>query len=171
MNRLLLTGLVALAQVGLVGVAVAPQLSARVTGDTYVVRVAPIDPIDPFRGAYVALSYPDLRADPESQSESQSEDDPGLGSVDDDTRGPLYISLRQDGDVWVAADRSRERPESGPYLTCDARGWQIRCGIESFFVPQDEARALEEQMRDGAYAELRIDGRGNAVVVGVRQTP
>ena len=50
-------------QAALVGVAVAPQLSARVTGDTYLFRVAPLDPIDPFRGAYVTLDYPDLQTD------------------------------------------------------------------------------------------------------------
>ena len=61
MRRILTTTVVAASQLALVGLAVAPQLSARVAGDTYLVRVAPVDPIDPFRGAYVALDYPDLR--------------------------------------------------------------------------------------------------------------
>ena len=38
---------VALVQLALVGVAVAPRLSARLTGDEYLLRVAPVDPIDP----------------------------------------------------------------------------------------------------------------------------
>ena len=53
--------LVAVLQLALVPLAVLPQLSARVTGETYRMRVAPVDPIDPFRGAYIDLSYPDLR--------------------------------------------------------------------------------------------------------------
>ena len=57
--------IVAVAQLALVGVAVAPQLSARAFGDEYRMRVAPVDPIDPFRGAYVDLGYPDLRLDQE----------------------------------------------------------------------------------------------------------
>ena len=63
MKIVLTTAVVATSQLALVGLAVAPQLSARIVGDTYLVRVAPVDPIDPFRGAYVALDYPDLRHD------------------------------------------------------------------------------------------------------------
>ncbi|GAB3024500.1 hypothetical protein GCM10011376_10020 [Nocardioides flavus (ex Wang et al. 2016)] len=164
MNRTVTTGLVAVSQLVLVGLGVAPQLSARVAGDSYLVRVAPLDPIDPFRGAYVALDYPDLRHD-----DSQSMVEPGLGALDDGESGDLYISLAEADGVWKASDWSRERPEDGPYLACDDRSWQIRCGIESFFLPQDQARETEDLLRDGAVAELRVDGRGNAAVVDVRE--
>ena len=163
MNRTALTAVVAVGQLALVGVAVAPQLSARLTGDTYLMTVAPLDPIDPFRGAYVALDYPDLRKDG-----SQSFGEPGLGSLEDGEEGDVYVTLVQQGDVWVADGWTRDRPEDGPYLACDDRSWQIRCGIESFFLPQDDAAATEDLLREGAVAEVRIDGRGNAAVVGVR---
>ena len=81
MNRIAVTAVIAVSQLALVGVGVAPQLSARLTGDTYLMTVAPLDPIDPFRGAYVALDYPDLRHD------SQSSGEPGLGALDDDQEG------------------------------------------------------------------------------------
>ncbi len=69
MNKLALkVGAVALVQLALVGVAVAPRLSARLTGDEYRLRVAPVDPIDPFRGAYVDLDYPDLDLDATTRS-------------------------------------------------------------------------------------------------------
>jgi uncharacterized membrane-anchored protein len=163
MNRIAITGVVAVTQLALVGVGVAPQLSARVTGDAYVVRVAPVDPIDPFRGAYVALDYPDLRHDG-----SQSAVEPGLGALDDGESGDVYVSLVEEEGVWVADAWSRTRPDDGPYLACDDRSWQIRCGIESWFLPQDEARETEDLLGDGAVAELRVDGRGNAAVVDVR---
>jgi uncharacterized membrane-anchored protein len=163
MNRIAITGIVAVTQLALVGVGVAPQLSARVTGDAYVVRVAPVDPIDPFRGAYVALDYPDLRHDG-----SQSAVEPGLGALDDGESGDVYVSLVEVEGVWVADAWSRTRPDDGPYLACDDRSWQIRCGIESWFLPQDEARETEDLLGDGAVAELRVDGRGNAAVVDVR---
>jgi uncharacterized membrane-anchored protein len=163
MNRIAITGIVAVTQLALVGVGVAPQLSARVTGDAYVVRVAPVDPIDPFRGAYVALDYPDLRHDG-----SQSAVEPGLGALDDGESGDVYVSLVEEEGVWVADAWSRTRPDDGPYLACDDRSWQIRCGIESWFLPQDEARETEDLLGDGAVAELRVDGRGNAAVVDVR---
>ena len=162
MNRIAVTAAVAVGQLVLVGVAVAPQLSARVVGDTYLMAVAPLDPIDPFRGAYVALDYPDLRHD-----DSQS-GEPGLGVLDDDEEGDVYITLVQQGDVWAADGWTRDRPEDGPYLACDDRSWQIRCGIESYFLPQAEAAGTEDLLRDGAVAEVRIDGRGNAAVVDVR---
>ena len=163
MNRTVVPGVIALGQLALVGLAVAPQLSARVAGDTYLLQVAPLDPIDPFRGAYVALDYPDLR-----HYGSRMSDTPGLGALEDGEQGDVYITLVQRGDVWAADVWTRDRPESGPYLSCDDRSWQIRCGIESFFLPQDEAAETEDLLRDGAVAEVRIDGRGNAAVVDVR---
>lgn len=163
MKRILTTGVIAVSQLALVGLAVAPQLSARLTGETYLVRVAPLDPIDPFRGAYVALDYPDL-----TRSGNTGSSEPGLGSFEDGESGDVYISLVEEGGVWVADEWSRERPDDGPYLACDDRSWQIRCGIESRFLPQDEATRVEELLRDGAVAEVRIDARGNAAVVDVR---
>ncbi|MCP3421588.1 GDYXXLXY domain-containing protein [Nocardioides pinisoli] len=163
MNRIVVTGIVAASQLALVGVGVAPQLSARVAGDAYRVRVALVDPIDPFRGAYVALDYPDLRHDG-----SQSFVEPGLGALDDGESGDVFISLVEEDGVWVGAAWSRTRPDDGPYLACDDRSWQIRCGIESWFLPQDDAQQTEDLLRDGAVAELRVDGRGNAAVVDVR---
>jgi uncharacterized membrane-anchored protein len=163
MNRIVVTGIIAASQLALVGVGVAPQLSARTTGETYLLQVAPLDPIDPFRGAYVALDYPDLRHD-----DSESFGAPGLGDIRDGQQGDVYITLVQQGDVWAADGWTRDRPETGPYLACDDRSWQIRCGIESFFLPQDQAAETETLLRDGAVAEVRIDGRGNAAVVDVR---
>ena len=49
-----------LIQLALVGVATYGQLSARLTGEEFALRVGTLDPIDPFRGAYVTLGYPDL---------------------------------------------------------------------------------------------------------------
>ena len=86
--------LVAVSQLVLVGVAVAPQLSARLRGDTYLLEVAPIDPVDPFRGAYVALDYPDLRHD-----DSQSSGDPGLDSVLSEIELRVEVELAKAGQV------------------------------------------------------------------------
>lgn len=151
MNKFVTLGVVVAAQAALVGVAVAPQLSARTTGDTYELRVAPLDPIDPFRGAYVTLSYPDLQL--ESQVEGH----------------PMFITLIEQDGVMVADTYLTERPSNDqPYLACDSSGWQNECGIDSFFLPQDEAAAMEETLRDGAIAQVKIDGRGHAALIDVR---
>jgi uncharacterized membrane-anchored protein len=154
--------LVALTQLVVVGVAVAPQLSAHLTGETYVLRVAPLDPIDPFRGAYVTLDYPDL---PRARQVAGGRDG------DDATSGDVFVTLRPEDGVWIADDWTRERPGSGAYLACEHRDWQLRCGIDSWFLPQDEAAAMETALADGAYAEIRVDGRGHAVLVDVRESP
>ena len=150
--------LVAVAQLALVAVGVAPQLSARLTGDEYQLLVAPVDPIDPFRGAYVTLDYPGLRAPASSQPPS----------MDDGRGGDVYVTLVRDGDLWKSGEFTRTRPGSGPYLACDDRDWAIRCGIESWFVPQDEAAALEQALaEDGAIATIKVDSRGHAAIVAL----
>ena len=171
MNRILTTGVVAVTHLALVGVAVAPQLSARLVGESYVMRVAPLDPIDPFRGAYVALDYPDLRHDRPDDQGTTIGATGGLGVIDDGDQGAVYVTLVQEGDVWVAGQWQRGRPESGPYLACDDRSWRIRCGIDSWFLPPDRAAEAERLLGDGAYAEVRVDSRGHAAVVDLRDVP
>jgi uncharacterized membrane-anchored protein len=151
------TAIVGLAGLALAGVAVYPQLSARLTGEEITLRVAPVDPIDPFRGAYVDLQYPDL-----DQLGGRRDD-----GLDDGERGDLFITLRQEGDVWVADARTRTRPDSGVYLACSDHSWEVRCGIESWFLPQDEAAAMEAAVGDGALATVRVDSRGHAAIVAV----
>ena len=144
---------IALVSVAFVGAAVAPRLSARLTGEEYRLRVVPFDPIDPFRGAYVALNYADIRDD---------------ASDDGSDLGPVYVTLVRDGEVWVAGEYLDERPSGTPYLACDDRDWSTRCGIESLFLPQDDAAALEADVAGGGMvAVVRVDGRGHAALVRV----
>ncbi len=147
--------LVCLLQLVLVGVAVWPQLSARLTGEEYRLAVAPVDPIDPFRGAYVTLDYSGL---------SRPSDSPPSGE--------LFVPLRRDpaGGLWEPLQAQLRRPAAGPYLRCDSDGWQLRCGIESLFASQRDAKRLERELADGdAVARIRVDGRGNAAVVAVER--
>ena len=139
----------------LVPLAVADPLSARLTGEEYLLDVEPIDPIDPFRGAYVALGYPGL---PNGRELSERREH---GDV-------AYVPLTRDGGVWTGLPPVPERPESGPFLRCKDEQWQLRCGIESWFLPQDEAYEMERAVDAGrAVARVRIDSRGNAALVGV----
>ena len=142
-------------QAVLVGVAVAPQLSARLTGEEYRLAVAPVDPVDPFRGAYVALDYPGMRTPEQDRT----------GEVPQ-PRGGVFVPLVRDGDVWRGLPHVAERPEEGPYLSCHAR-YRITCGIESLFAPQEEALRLERELGDGAVARIRVDGRGHAALLGI----
>jgi uncharacterized membrane-anchored protein len=143
---------VAVAQLACVGAAVAPQLSSRLTGEDYRMEVRPVDPIDPFRGAYVTLDYPGLS--------------PLDGAAAD---GDVFVPLVEEDGLWVAASVTHERPDSGPYLAGEDRGWETDCGIGSWFADQQRAEELEQSMiDDGGVATVRIDDRGSATVVDVR---
>ena len=151
----LILGAVLLAQLVFALVAVLPQLSPRISGTEVTLRVAPFDPIDPFRGAYVDLAYPDLP--------DQSELKDGM-----EDRGTAYVPLRQEGDLWVGDPVQRTRPD-GLYLTCDDSSWRLVCGIESWFVGQSGAAEIEDSMRDEeALATVRVDRWGSASIVDLR---
>lgn len=159
--------IVVMIQLGLVGFTVQDRLSARLTGDDYLLRVAPIDPMDPFRGAYVDLGYPDLQGLEPIQD---------LEQVDAEERvlpkGEVFVPLVRDGDVWKGKEVTAGRPGKGPFLKCDSDSWRLRCGIESYFVPQNKATAIEESVRSGtAMARVNIDGRGNAALIGLEIRP
>ena len=80
----------------------------------------------------------------------------------------VAVPLVPDGDLWRGDTPTRTRPADGPYLRCSDADWQLRCGIESWFLPQDKAIALERAVSSGsAVARVRVDGRGNAALVGV----
>ena len=165
-TRLLVIAGVAVVQLVLAALAVAPQLSARASGETYLMRVAIIDPIDPFRGAYVDLDYPDLQpadSPEEDQWESGTDSVPGEGDR-------IFVELKEEQGVMVTTGWTRERPDEGPYLACKDLDWEISCGIESWFLPQDQAAEMEDLLMDsGAVAELRVDRWGNAALVDVRE--
>ncbi|MBB6628637.1 GDYXXLXY domain-containing protein [Nocardioides sp. KIGAM211] len=149
---------VAAVQLALVGVAVAPRLSAYTTGEEYRVAVAAVDPVDPFRGAYVDLAYPGVQ--PARHPRREGWQPPAPGTV--------YLPLRQEGAVWVADGYERSRPGHPPYLTCESDGWDVDCGIGSWFADQDEAARLGERLSaHGGTATVRVDGRGHAVLVAV----
>ena len=72
------------------------------------------------------------------------------------------------GGHWVGREPLAEQPASGPFLRCKDEQWRLRCGIDSWFLPQEDAYALEQAVGDGhAMARVRIDARGNAALVDV----
>jgi len=139
-------------------VVVAPQLSPRVRGEEVRLLVEPVDPIDPFRGAYVDLRY--ARA--------------GNDAVADRLGGLVYVPLVGSGRrPYRLGEPQRERPRRGRFLRCRADG-ELSCGIESFFASQAEARRLERELRGEdsrrrprAVARVRVDGAGRAALLSL----
>lgn len=136
-------------QVALIGAVAAPRLAPRLTGTEYRLLMAPIDPIDPFRGAYVELR---------------------LQGVPSFTRrdGTVFVPLVRKGEgSYRGSGTEAEPPTRGPFLRCNADG-EVRCGIESFFTSQKEARQLERAFgRRGVVARVKIDDGGRAALIDV----
>jgi uncharacterized membrane-anchored protein len=164
-RRSVLVAAAVLVQAAMVPAAVYPSLSARVTGTEYLLAVRSVDPIDPFRGAYVALGYPDLR--PNDPLPTDPTQEPRR-----EPAGTVYVPLVRDGDLWRGGPAVRHRPTTTPFLRCESDGWSRRCGIESLFLPQDSAARLEKDLAaGGAVARIRVDRHGNAAVLAVEPQP
>ncbi len=140
---------VALVSIGLVIAGVFGQLSAAATGTVITMKVAPVDPIDPLRGAYVALSYPSITK----------------FATEADANEPVYVTVGKSGDTWEATSASRTRPASGTYLACQRKFSAIECGASSYFLPQ--TKAAEFNWKQSRVATLKVDSRGRVFLVGV----
>ena len=87
-------------------------------------------------GACVDLDHPDL---PDQAGSATEPFDEEQQEADDAARGTAYVPLSRDADVWVGCASARTRLADGLDLTSDDSDWRLRCGIESLFLPQDEA--------------------------------
>lgn len=143
--------LVGIGQALAVGVAVWGQLSAATTGTEVRLVTAPVDPMDPFRGAYVQVGYETLDA--------LHPDDSGSSQV--------YVSLRRDGDVWTATSVANDRPTSGTYLACENNYGRLDCGIDSWFVSERTASQFEPGKK--FVAVIKVDRWGHTHLVEVRE--
>lgn len=152
-NSHVLAAAVVALQLVTLAVAVGPWLLPRLGGDEYRLAVAPVDPIDPFRGAYVALRYAGV---------------PTYLGQPIDAR-TVYMPLERRGDaVWQGTGTYvLNRPVTGPFLACAKRRGSVSCGIESLFASQDRAKDLEVTLAGSAVAKVRIDRAGRAAVIGL----
>lgn len=157
---------VAVLLVALVPLAVWTQISARLTGEVVTLRVVARDPLDPLRGAYVGLTYPDLPSPVLMSAEPPPAGSPQAGA---DTAPWVYVPLRRSGDTWVGGAAVEARPASGVYLRCDAREGQLDCGISEFFVGQERAEEIQAALMKGSLsAEVAVDRWGHAALLEVR---
>jgi uncharacterized membrane-anchored protein len=150
-SRPVLVAAALLLQLALLALVVWPQLSARLTGTTYRLAVGPVDPIDPFRGAYVMLAYP------------------GLPVASGERAGQVFVPLVADGTLWKGTGIVTGRPAAPPYLACETRGeGPLSCGIDSLFLSEDGARRAQDELSaDRAAAVVRVDAQGNAAVLAI----
>ncbi|WP_038358420.1 GDYXXLXY domain-containing protein [Bosea sp. UNC402CLCol] len=163
---LLALGLLALVQ---------QRASILSSGTEIRLRTVPVDPRDLFRGDYVVLAYPISVVD--------------TGKDGDYTRGEtVYVTLRRDGEGFArAAGVSRDRPaasgdtvviagrvtstsacalnDAGEFdCSGDRRRLRIAYGIESYFVPQGEGRAIETTDKARVEVVAAVSASGQAAI-------
>jgi uncharacterized membrane-anchored protein len=115
-------------------------------GEHVLLQVQPVDPHDPFRGEYVALTY-------------------RISRVPHPASGVVYVPLHREGDVWTGDRAMRERPAAGTFIRGHVRGGSIHYGIESFFVREGTARRYEQAVFERRlYADVVLDDDGNALL-------
>lgn len=146
-------------QFAVLGAMIAKSAVPLVTGNTYLVKVIPVDPRDLFRGDYVILGY-DFSRVPQGT--------PGIRMDDLPSLQPVFVTLIPDADGkhWKADKFSAERPKSGVYLEGKITGsWRAEYGIESFFVQEGEGRKYEDAIRNhDLSAEIAVDSSGKAAL-------
>ena len=146
---------VALLQIGFLASMIAGRAAALRDGREVVLSVEPVDPRDLLRGDYVTLAYNISRL-PEDLFEELPADAEGERT--------LYVRLKPDaeGIFQPVVARFGERPQASPAADeVDIRGlarprrgqWvSVRYGIERFYVPEGEGRAIERDLRQRAFA-------------------
>lgn len=160
-NRLVaLSLIVALAQISFLTWVIAGRAAILRDGREIVLRVQPVDPRDLLRGDYVRLGY-DISSIPASLIEHLPTD---LATT---KAGPIYVRINKAEDgYWRAVSASLYKPgeaaqgEDIVELRGQiAAGWSlgpdavlsVDYGIERFYLPEGEGRAIEQDMRTRSF--------------------
>lgn len=130
------------------------------TGQEVLLKTQPVDPRDLFRGDYVVLNYQISNLD--------------LNSLQSDFKDyknddKVYVSLNLVDGYGVPAKISKNAPREGLYIKGKAAsvwdsGLFVSYGIESYFVPEDKGREIEQQRGRNLDVKVSIDNFGNAVI-------
>ena len=125
---------------------------ALATGTKVTLATQPVDPIDPFRGRYVALNYEisnlvDWRGRP--------------GAV-------VWVELVDEGDAWGVYRVHTSKPDTDrPVIRGEVRNGRVEYGIETYYADEDEAPRLERVQGD-LLVDVVIDDDGQARIDEVR---
>lgn len=159
--------LLALAQIGFLSWIIAGRAAILRNGQVVLLKVEPVDPRDLLRGDYVRLGY-EIGTVPVKMLDKA----PADGSFTQD--GPVFVRLGEDGDgFWRVRSASlgaplRTPPAQGEVdIRGDVSGGQslgagaslrVQYGIDRYYVPEGEGRAIEAGMRERSFAILAAVG-------------
>jgi uncharacterized membrane-anchored protein len=160
-QRLLLHLGVAL-QLAVLTFMIALPLRTLVMGDTILLRSAPVDPRDLFRGDYVILSYEISR--PWTIGNTGQ---PAVWQQGNEHAGKtIYVLLKpaEDGKHWEADGYQFTEPSGNTFIrgTVNPSG-TVEYGIESYFVQEGQGHVYEQAILDRKLAaEVAVDHHGQA---------
>lgn len=124
-------------------------------GTTVLLRLAPVDPYDPFRGRFMRLNFEiETLANPLSDALNKQ-----------DAQAPLYARIKLDAAGFGQVTGVQlEEPSSGLYLRVK-RGWRddrIQVPFNRYYMNEDKAPRIEAEARS-LIAEAQKEGRPNPV--------
>ena len=116
-------------------------------------HVQPVDPIDFFRGEYVALSY-DI-------SGIKTGAPPGT---------TVYVPLYKTDAHWTGESAALRRPRDDvTFIRGHVTERGITFGIETYFVEQGQSRKYEEAVQNGElFVDVVLDDEGGAKIKRLR---
>lgn len=164
---------VAVLQSGVLAWMVYDRVSLLKRGQEVTLPVVPVDPRSLFRGDYVILSYPISQVTLEPDTAPLRH-----GAI-------VYVKIAKADDGWAATGVSTTHPgpigegqavlkgrvthswRTGAGATAKTQA-RVNYGIESYFVPEGEGKALESQVREKKIAAVVAVGRdGTAAIKGL----
>jgi uncharacterized membrane-anchored protein len=170
---LLAAALLALAQIAFLSWIIAGRAAILRNGQEVLLKVEPIDPRDLLRGDYVRLGY-EIRDVPVKLVTNA----PSGEFVPED--GPIFVRLGRDSDgYWRPRSATLGEPQGQPPAgEIDIRGmvsggwtlgpdasFSVDYGIDRFYVPEGEGRAIETDMRERPFGILAaVAGDGSAQI-------
>ena len=165
--RFVLFVVVGLVQLAVAGGAIVKSELALRTGEAFRFRIQPVDPVDAFRGRYVAIRFAVDRA-------------PAADDLDVKSGKRVFIPLEMDGEGYaVLGQASAEIPMNGPYLRLRAGGiypdedgtrfvW-VSMPFRRYYMDEDRApeagRAVSSGRRGQREASVGVRIRGGVGVI------
>ena len=149
--RLILFVLVAAAQIAAPASLVWKRERTLRQGSVWKFRTAPVDPVDAFRGRYIALGF---------EAESQE-----IAVPPDATSGEtIFVTLRADAEGFAQIDQaSTTRPATDDFIEAQLSGKTVALPFDNYWVTERDAPAAEAAFR----AQSRPEKRNAFVTVRV----
>jgi uncharacterized membrane-anchored protein len=156
--RLLVFGLVAFAQLAVPASLIWKREHTLRQGSVWKFRTAPVDPVDVFRGRYVALRF-----DVETQEISPP---PNSGYSD-----KVFVTLKTNAEGFAEVDQVfAARPAGDDFMEAQLSGKTVTMPFDKYWVTERDAPAAETAYRNlsrrgnqNAYCSVRVF-RGDAAI-------